>query len=67
MNRIEHRNFAVSVLGVPASFYDELNARNDAHNKAIRDARSEYFDAFNAGDAALIKSTGDALSTLVSI
>jgi hypothetical protein len=27
MNRSEHRNFAVSVLGVDAAFYDSLNAK----------------------------------------
>lgn len=46
MNRTAHKNFAVNALkAVSSSAYDEMNAKHEEKNAAIRAARAEWNDA----------------------
>lgn len=67
MNRTAHKNFATTVLGVSEKSYDDMNAKHEAKNAAIRAARAEWEDALMNGTRQDIDKKAAALDKVLGL
>lgn len=67
MNRTTHKNFAVNALkAISSSAYDEMNAKHEAKNAAIRAARAEWNDAL-MNNPSVVEEKAAALDKLLGL